>query len=240
MKKTLGIIALFGISLFLWQCHSEAPTVVDDPSGNDHSTADTTGMDLTDRVAAVQECAKCHRKEYNEWLQGPHANAYTSLMAHLDYVKKSPNFSKDYQNFLPDRIGTICASCHTGKNGFETSFLGLDKEDDPTKFTPEHYPKMHDFAEVRKGDAKKNLSTGVDCLTCHQSGDKIITRADFQASGKTVKGQCNVVASKFFSSNESCYNCHHWQVSSMQRLVEEKKLKSEQNCLECHLEKDAE
>lgn len=238
MKKVIGLLAFLGISILLWQCHSnEAPVAAE--SENAHPDMDTTGMDVTDRVAAVQECAACHQQEYKEWLKGPHANAYTSLMEHLEYIQKSPNFSQDYKTFLPDRIGTICASCHTGQNSFETSFVGLDKENDPKKFTTEHYPKMHDFALVRKGDPKKNLSTGVDCLTCHKSGERILTRADYKASGKAAKGQCNVVASTFFSSNQSCYNCHHWQVSSMERLVKEKKLKSEQNCLECHLEKDA-
>lgn len=194
--------------------------------------------EIVDRQAMILECAGCHQTEYENWKKGPHANAYTSLLEHGSHVDTCPNFSDGYKQFLGNSIGKVCTDCHTGQTLYETVFLGLDKEQDPGNFNTESYPFMHKFAVQRSVNRKSDLTTGVDCLTCHKSGDKVVTNANFSPSGGNQEGQCSVQPSAFFSSNENCYTCHHHQVESMQRLVAEGEIIEEQSCSSCHQEYD--
>ncbi len=236
MKHLVVFILLLAATAVLWRCHGNDPTDLQEFEKLAHNI--DTMEHVENRIAAIQRCAKCHQTEYENWLKGPHANAYKGLLEHMAYIDTSSNFSEDYRTFLPDRFETICASCHTGQNIFETSFNGLAEEQDANKFNKSHYPKMHEFAQARNGDQAKVMDTGVDCLTCHKSGDKIVTHGTYKPSGKASEGQCDLVASPFFSTNQSCYSCHHWQVTSMESLVKHGDLKSEQNCLDCHIERD--
>lgn len=188
--------------------------------------------EITDRLIEVQKCAKCHQEEYESWLAGPHANAYKGLMNHGEHVDNSANFSLDYKEFLKLRLKDVCASCHTGKNLYESNYLGLESENNDTKHNASNYPKAFNQVQKRTGNYVSNLSTGVDCMTCHSHGKQNVTNYSSKAKGK--EGHCELIKSKFFESNQNCFACHHHQVKSMDRLISEKKLKSEQNCVQCH------
>ena len=125
-----------------------------------------------------------------------------------------------------------------GANLYETVFKGLDSENDPSRFGADHYPDVLTYALPRKGDPALNLSTGVDCLTCHASGNETVTNGEALVVTDD-KESCSLIKSKFFSTNMNCYSCHYTQVNSMNRLVSEGKLEKEVSCIGCHQSYDA-
>ena len=230
----LLFFGLIGVYFFV-QCSSRDGGVsnFDEKSGQAKAV---TFPEIADRVAEIEKCAKCHQQEYESWLAGPHANAYKNLIKHSERVAASAYFSADYKSFINEKMDAVCLACHTGLNLYESNYLGLESENDSKKFTKEHYPKS--FKQIQERDRKNvtNLSTGVDCMTCHSYGKKNVTNLSSTAKG--MKGSCELIKSKFFESNQNCFSCHHHQVETMQRLVKEKKLKSEDNCVSCHQQYD--
>src|SRR5947209_4726229 len=59
---------------------------------NQHTTAYYHGFLQTDefknltRDKQVKKCGTCHKQEYENEMNGPHANAYKNLLAHLAFV----------------------------------------------------------------------------------------------------------------------------------------------------------
>lgn len=233
MRRLLFLTFLILIGAYsLTQCSSSEGEVNEvSQSIENEGASSMTYEEVADRIAEIEKCAKCHQEEYDNWLIGPHANSYTNLVEHVDHVKSSGNFPPSYNGFLPTVLDNICMGCHTGVNLYESVFKGLDSEKKSDHFNKEHYPNYLTHALPRKGDKKLNLSTGVDCLTCHSSGKMNVTNGNFQ---KNSTASCELVTSEFFSTNMNCYSCHYSQVESMNRLVSENKLEKVENCVACH------
>lgn len=230
------VFCLISISFLLVQCQDSNKVENGSYDYQNGQNIDSS-EEQVDRVKAIQKCATCHQEEYKNWLMGPHANTYKSLVEHLDYIDTSENFSDEYKKLVSSTFSTNCIRCHTGQNLYETVFKGLDNEMDERRFSENFYPNMYkNYPLIRKGKYS-SFNTGVDCLTCHKSGDKIVTNDSYVAKNKSEnKNNCDLIASKFFSTNTNCTTCHSTEVSSMKKLVSEGHLDTEINCNSCHME----
>lgn len=239
MKTFYVLFFLITFSIIMVRCQ-HADKVEDKTTySNSNSSSDTIPTEnIVDRVKAIEKCASCHKQEYENWLIGPHANSYKSLLEHKQYVESSKNFSDTYRKTISDNFLTYCISCHTGQNLYETVFKGLDTESDENKFTDKFYPHISKHPALIRNEKLSGFSTGVDCLTCHKSGDKVVTDSSYSKNSTVANKSCDLVASKFFSTNSSCYTCHNNEVESMKKYVADGHLKNEIKCNSCHMERD--
>jgi|CXWL01.1.fsa_nt_gi hypothetical protein len=186
------------------------------------------------RPQQVEKCGSCHAQAFENWKKGPHANSYKMLRAHDAYIDSSNNFPPSYNAFVEANMEPICASCHTGQNIFETNFDGVDHQAPVNLIAREKFPRSIEQAYTRDLKSEPDTATGVDCLTCHVLGERVVTNADSKVSDDS-----GLLKSKLFSDNASCFSCHHHQVSTMKELVAAKALDQEKSCVQCHQEYDA-
>lgn len=193
---------------------------------------------LSEREVKVLECAGCHQEVYDNWKAGPHAYAHTSMVVHADEAKDPHKYPVEYANFVGQAY-MGCLSCHTTQNLYETNFKGLEHENDESKYTADFFPKIHKMGIPRKDTL--SLVTGIDCLTCHASGDRVVTTADFVPSGKgkNLSNYCDPIPSKFFSTNTNCVTCHRGEVTTLQPDFHTLPIANNGNCVSCHQEYNA-
>ncbi len=189
------------------------------------------------RLEQVEKCGSCHQDAYHNWKIGPHAQAYAKLEEHVDLVLNSDIFPEPYKGMIAQNPA-VCKSCHVSENIFDTRLKGLEKEENMEKFTQAHYPEMMEFAVPRTDSTM--FVTGIDCLTCHASGDKVLTTEDFKPSGQKMEGQCQPVASTFFTKNISCVSCHKFVVNDQEELAHQGMEIAQKTCNSCHQEYDSE
>ena len=201
---------------------------------NSNDETDTTG--LSSREIEIQKCAACHPKEYKNWLKGPHSRAYALLKEHQKVVNQDTYYTAQWAAHVNLHYEGRCMSCHTGENLYETNFAGLEMEKDPSKFNSQNFPKMEALATNRKDP--KTYSTGVDCLTCHKAGNRVVTNSSYVPLDPQNPPVCNPIASNFFSTNWNCYSCHLEKVRFMEAGLPEPFASLEQNCVNCHQEYD--
>lgn len=181
------------------------------------------------RQKQIEKCATCHKSEYDNWKIGPHANAMLMLDKHNNIPEKDSSFPKGYINFVHERVNTVCASCHTGQNSYDVNFKGINHLIEVSKLNKDSFPEFLKQAYTRNNSKGNEIETGVDCMTCHAQGNKVVTNFNSKANKKN-----GIIKSHLFSNNMNCYSCHHHQVSTMQDLVKEGKLKNEISCVSCH------
>jgi len=240
VKKYLVGLSVLLISLMLAQCERGGQNKTEQSVEQkiDYASVEV----VKDRLAAIKKCGSCHSDVYENWMKGPHANAYKAIRAHIEHADTSSNFSDTYRLYLNEQadLNVRCYPCHTGSNVWETNFAGLSTEADPAHYTDEFYPKINKSIGQRDQEDPENMLTGVDCLSCHKDGDHVVTHGSYKpTSNEKVEGQCNPIASPFFSTNQSCRSCHIVQVRSMKRLVAEGHIEKEVSCnSSCHQEYD--
>lgn len=183
------------------------------------------------RTQQIEKCASCHSSIFENWKIGPHANAYSLLMAHDKLIDTSRSFPQNYNAFVEANMETICSTCHTGQNIYETNFKGINHYAFVDSITKNKFPAAFEQAYGRITKPEKDLQTGVDCITCHVQGQQVVTNESSKASDTL-----GLIKSKLFSNNMSCYSCHHHQVNSMKELVQNKQLSNEISCVNCHQE----
>ncbi len=210
----------------------------------DPSTSSTTHHQLleiseeeasVERWAQVKKCGQCHQQAYENWLKGPHANAYQKLQEHHEYVHRSPNFDKNYARLVRVRSET-CEGCHLTANIYENHLSSLPLQTEVTQSTWEDYPDIFELPKARP----IAFDTGIDCLTCHAKGNQVVTNADFAPSQATSTEACLPIGSNVFSSNLNCISCHKEQVTSQHELLAEGHDLADQSCVGCHQEYNAE
>ena len=182
------------------------------------------------REAQIQKCASCHEDVYKNWKMGPHANAFLKLEEHDKYVDTSTRFPLEYNKNIESMMESVCISCHTGQNIYETNFKRINHASLFSILSKDSFPNAYHQAFSRDVKKRDELITGVDCITCHVQSKKVVSNFT-----STSKGN-GIIKSHLFENNMNCYSCHHHQVSTMQELVKNKKIPSEISCVSCHQE----
>jgi hypothetical protein len=192
-------------------------------------------MERTERVKAVEQCGSCHKQEYKNWSDGPHANAYKSMRSLYETAIDSVQgyFPKGYGKWLQKSL-VVCYQCHATENLFETNFKGVELVQDPRLINDSLFPELHGYARPRTDP--KTFSTGVDCFTCHYNGERVITGPDFKPDPKkaAMPGYCNPLPTPFFTTNTNCYTCHHFSDQTLEANLEKGMEFKETNCIRCH------
>jgi hypothetical protein len=183
------------------------------------------------RTAQIENCGSCHKEVYENWKIGPHASSFTLLDFHDRMLDTSKSFPASYNKFVEANMKSICITCHTGKNVFETNFAGINHTGLTASLTKEKMPNVFLQAFGRDLNNKNDVSSGVDCITCHVQNDQVVTHIN-----STAGDSSGLIKSRFFSDNMNCYSCHHHQVSTMKELADKKEIPSEINCVSCHQE----
>ncbi len=177
-------------------------------------------------------CGGCHPKQYANEMAGPHANAYAKLMVHIDQTRETTYPHRFYSSFIA-QVESSCAYCHSSSNVFETYFTSIDDA------TPRIMEPNKSFPlPIGRSDSTSFL-TGVDCLTCHFDGKKVIAGASFSPKPNISQAStCAPMASKVLSSDLGCMPCHPDNRVSDSDLYYSG-LQSGSTCISCHEEKDA-
>jgi hypothetical protein len=187
------------------------------------------------RWAAIKRCGSCHPREYKNWAAGPHAAAHetvirgTKMMAEESFTAKNEEW-----NIFPKRA---CCTCHCSrKNVFDDQISPDWKPGQPFTYKP-----------LCLDEGEEVQTSGIDCLTCHAQGDKILAmpqtpERDALPPIHTVKGEgprCDIVRSDAFAHINACVGCH-WDVDAYQAKFDEGGGKEFPylHCDECHMQRD--
>jgi hypothetical protein len=185
------------------------------------------------RREKVAACVKCHEKEAEAEAKGPHAHAYESVMRQWGIAvhdpDKSPLCSRD---IMSEKSITRCLRCHSpSKTVFDDSIS--------SRWTGTGMPEWKELA-VEKGTEIQ--AGGVDCLTCHAEGDRVVTRASYvRTPGATPP--CDPKASPAFSHVAGCVSCHEPVVKTYAAKFAADPAKRASpflSCNECHMPKGPE
>lgn len=191
-------------------------------------------FNVLSRQEQVMVCAGCHPSQYRDEMEGPHANAYLKLQQHFAEVHEA-----DYPyGFYTDFLGKIgqdgCLGCHATENLFGSWFTGYD---DTVRLGVHNPDGSKKFAVGRKDPG--SFSTGVDCITCHYDGRRVIAGDRFTPSSNvSPKASCSPVASRVLSSDISCLPCH-----ANNNMVADDHIYYDgadvgTGCISCHVEQD--
>lgn len=188
-----------------------------------------------DRRAALDECKRCHPKEYEAWADGPHAHTKASFDAHWAKVADpASGIPPDMRAFLKTvDPRTTCLQCHAPLARVYDKSVPLDWDGKT---------RVYERPLALKAD-DPILTTGVDCLTCHGGPDgRVVTRADYKRTPGLVppKGFCDPLPVAAFSHPINCQSCHGDSVRAVLSHYDAAAPKSPYlRCESCHWEKDA-
>jgi hypothetical protein len=231
MKKFIYLLLLMFAIAVVTKCGSDNSTKAVSESMQTNKAAEYVTMTHEERKAKILECAGCHKKEYDNEMIGPHANAYKSLMTHKEEHEQNP---KEYMNFIHSNMNKECVKCHATENLYQTVFAGLEHEKDVNKFNAAHFPEMFKIPQPRADTL--SWITGIDCLTCHSVGNAVV--GSFHENNENKKAACKPIASAFFTGNTNCYSCHFSINNSMSDNIHNQQITAKMNCNSCHIETD--
>lgn len=185
------------------------------------------------RGLQVMECAKCHQKQFDNWLKGPHANSFImwnnyNSNLHLE-DKYTPMFSK---------LGKIhetrmkCLYCHAGPNVEDVLHEKLAKSAH-TKVTDRLVLSAWTGSFSKEFDRPFQQS-GTDCLSCHVRNNEVLVDPQRNSSGQYGNWRHVVEKTHYSQPKNTCIACH---VTTMHMQSELKKEGNNQ-CLNCHGQKD--
>jgi len=202
------------------------------------STSEASGLpenfNALSRQDQVLICASCHPTQYENEMAGPHANAHAKLTEHVHHVNDSNYHLPFYADFVNMVQGQTCVSCHATDNLYEHYFkpehtvdnlIGLYNDGNTL------LPKVRASSE--------SYSTGVDCLTCHYDGKKVVTNGHFKAN-ETIAPElsCMPIGSTIFQSDFNCMPCHSPNMTEDHTFYYPGTASST-TCISCHQEYDA-
>ncbi|HXH19551.1 MAG TPA: multiheme c-type cytochrome [Chitinophagales bacterium] len=186
------------------------------------------------RAEKIQECAKCHPREFENEQLGPHANAFTQVREYVfQRAQNSPYFPPVYVKTITDSFTTICTRCHTGKNLYENNLKATLTSSNVDSIWQHHSNEI--TAKVPARENPDEWLTGIDCLTCHGANDNVITHIHSKADRGAP---CRPAGNAFFSSEKACITCHLGVVSDMVDNIHNPAVTKSQTCMSCHSEYD--
>ncbi len=205
------------------------------PAGqNDKAHSLSVAFNNLSRENQVQECAKCHRQEYENELKGPHANSYKVIIKHKEYIHKPAYECSFYAKYVDKEEKHSCIGCHASDNIYQTYYTAYLTN--PDSIIQE---RMAGHTPLPQGRSEKQgYITGVDCITCHYNGESVVTSASFVATkGTTTPPYCSPSGSKFFSKDYNCLNCHLSGMAANHSLYDNYS-PGKATCVSCHQEYD--
>jgi len=153
------------------------------------------------RKAEIQACASCHRDVYEQWKKGPHGHAFKNVVKAFEELMGSVDglSKRQKKKLIKKHYKSVCVDCHTPNKAVYED--GLDSRWDGGRM-----PKFEEFEDR----SWLTVTTGVDCITCHRSGDRVVTQADYAPPEGFVppEGFCDPIPSKAFSHIYNCVSCH--------------------------------
>ena len=186
------------------------------------------------RKAAVLRCAGCHQSQHeNPW---PHARSCEKLRAHIEAVQAPDSSAPPSMkaNLQKPSVTRECVNCHAPSGSVFEGFLAAEWDEGGALA----------FKVMENPEGAPRLTGGVDCLTCHRQGRRVVTRAEYKPSKsfKPPKGFCDPLPSKAFSHINSCAGCHEGQARAYaDKFAREpsKRVRPFVACNDCHMEHDA-
>ncbi len=164
-------------------------------------------------------------------MKGPHGNAFFMLQKHLAYVDSKQYDDADYKFYINQNRGT-CINCHAGDDQYKKILTSIPENQDSFRvYLEDHADKR---PPIRKAN-KDSFITGIDCLSCHYDGNRVITNFDFVPKApRSSPPYCNPKGSVLFSRSNTCITCHFEEYKGMVKMPE---IKSS-DCLSCHQQYD--
>lgn len=147
----------------------------------------------------LNDCASCHQEFWSSWRQGPHAYAAEALNVFRGEVLRNPELHGTLKVLQAQKSeDRQCQRCHAPQNLFEHFFTvpgapGVDK----------HWTELPEPRD-------KSTQTGVDCLSCHKSFGRVVSKAE-NASGTTSvepTPRCKPIPVSALGAKEFCFTCH--------------------------------
>ncbi len=182
------------------------------------------------RKEQVQKCGSCHAREYENEMKGPHSAAFNQYMNHLMYVWSDEYTEIPYRHFL-EANSYKCAGCHAGQNVYEKIWSASLRSGTTV---PDSLKQILGAGPQCRSTDARHLESGIDCLTCHYDGEKVVTNFSFQSTNRASSPPyCSPSGSKLFSTNNNCITCHYEEVEKVeeQTFMTDERGKS---CLKCH------
>ncbi|MFH2203249.1 MAG: multiheme c-type cytochrome [Elusimicrobiota bacterium] len=183
------------------------------------------------RKQDIQRCAACHPRVYEQWKRGPHAHAFEMMARSMrDSVGPAEGLSKRERKKKIKIYKQECVECHApSRSVYEDSI--------PAEWDGKSRIRYEDFG----GPAWLELTSGVDCITCHRKGDRVVTRPDYAppAGFQPPEGFCNPIPSTTFAHIYNCVSCHSTIVEGYAekfRLDPAQRQKPYLSCEQCHME----
>ncbi len=166
-------------------------------------------------------------------MAGPHANAYLKLNEHVGYVNSKGYHLQFYTDFVNNVQGQVCATCHATDNLYEHYFK---QEHSVNNLIQLYNDGVTRLPKVRQDVS--SYSTGVDCMTCHYNGKKVVTNSSFVSNPDIVsKNSCLPIGSDIFKSNFNCMPCHSPNMTEHHTFYYPE-TKEGTSCISCHQEYD--
>lgn len=198
LSKKRTVLAAFSLAVVLiavqacWHTGKEA-------QASYHAFSQTDDFKNKPRAEQIQQCASCHPQEYENEKNGPHANAYTELLEHREFVN-SNRYQCSFYTTRVNRDFEDCVGCHAPENMPQTLFF------DSLGNMGNVYQRINrkPVPDSRKGEP--NRLSGIDCLSCHYDGQEMVSlRRPATADDSNAARQPFEV---MLRNNMNCYPCH--------------------------------
>ena len=199
-------------------------------SQNYHNFLSTEEYGKLSRTEKILKCASCHLSEYENEIKGPHANSYQKLLDHKEFVN-SDNYKCDFYTKEVNESFDNCTGCHAPKNLHQT-FL-LDNQNKKDEFISKLIEMAHPRPEARVKETER--FTGIDCLSCHSNGNKIIS-LKHKKSDQDSLPQFQTVET-ITENNLVCYPCHFDVFKTINPEIAIRRTGSVL-CINCHQERN--
>lgn len=188
------------------------------------------------REQQIRTCATCHQEQHENEQLGPHAHSYRSL-EHLDSYLSHPDYHLGFYKELVESSREVqCMGCHAPVPLYTD--LYKDHLTAPDSLIESWYSAKPALPKARS----TGRNTGVDCITCHYDGQRVVTSSDF-VSDKYLRTEttCSPLPSAFFASDYNCYGCHSVTFEDRHKdilRISDGTGQQSTSCIGCHQEYD--
>jgi hypothetical protein len=195
-----------------------------------HNFLHTEEFQKLPREKQIQKCATCHKQEFENEKNGPHAFSYTSILEHKNFVN-SDKYDCDFYTKHVNRSYKDCLGCHTPQNLYETMLH--DSLNQPASFVENLLKISHPHPLKRD---QNSASTGIDCMSCHYDGKEMVSLKHIFSADDSIPSKQTL--EKITLNNLNCYLCHFDAVRTFNPEIAIKRTGTAL-CVNCHQEYDA-